>query len=123
MILPPLGYATGATRFVVLTTHYAFKFPRLWPYRNFLQGLLANMQEANFWTMQDERFCPVLFSVWGGWLTVMPRARMMTDEEWETFNVDEFCDYPGSMIVVPAEDKQSSFGYLDGRIVAIDYGN
>lgn len=27
------------------------------------------------------------------------------------------------MLIVPAEHKQSSFGYLDGQPVAIDYGN
>lgn len=123
MILPPLGYATGATRFVVLTTNYAFKFPRLWPYRNFLQGLLANMQEANFWTMRDERLCPVVFSLWGGWLVMMPRARMMTEAEWLAFDAAHFCDSPGSDTVVPAEHKPSSFGYLNGVVVAIDYGN
>ena len=38
----------GSSRLCILTKNYAFKIPRLSPYRSFLRGLLANLQEQSF---------------------------------------------------------------------------
>jgi hypothetical protein len=65
--------------------------------------------------------CPVLWSIPGGFLVAMPRAEVCTDdneptdEEYERLIVHE--EYE-----VPAERKAESWGYLNGRLVAIDYG-
>lgn len=112
---------TGVTRLVFLTRHWAFKVPNfINGWRLFLQGLLANMQEREFSRAYFEKLCPVVWSIPGGWLVVMPRCRVMTDAEFQAFDAKSFVDGPD--YVVPAEAKSDSFGYLDGRIVAIDYG-
>jgi len=83
--------------------------------------LLANMQEAEFARTGWAELCPVVFSIPGGWLVVMRRAEMLSDAEWQAFDPEAFC--VGQERIIPAEFKKDSFGRLDGRIVAIDYGN
>lgn len=118
---------TGCTRTVILTRRWAIKLPGLWAYspcewwRGLLYGLLANMQEAKFSKTGWPELCPVSFALPGGFLVVMPRARVMSDDEFIAFDVKAFLDRPN--YTVPAEAKSNSFGFLDGRIVAIDYGS
>lgn len=45
----------------------------------------------------------------------------MSDAEWDSFNPQKFCERAD--YVIPAEFKRDSFGWVDERIVAIDYGN
>jgi hypothetical protein len=112
----------GITREVILTRRYAIKIPKLiYGWQKFLCGLLANMQEATFARAGWPELCPVVFSIPGGWLVVMRRAEPLSDAEWEAFDAPAFCETTGYLI--PAEFKQDSFGMLDGRIVAVDYGN
>ncbi|QSA96603.1 hypothetical protein [Methylococcus sp. EFPC2] len=110
----------GATRAVLLVGRMAIKVPRLSTWRTFLNGLLANMQEREFWRTRWAELCPVLFSLPGGWLVVMPRAKPLTDADWCAFDTEEFIERSDG--VIPVEEKQDSFGWLNGRIVAIDYG-
>jgi hypothetical protein len=110
---------------VVLVGPWAIKVPRFgYGWAMGLRGLLANMQEAVFSRARWPELCPVVFALWGGWLIVMRRARPMTDVEWETFNVEAF-RYPNDDYsrVIPVEEKRDSFGWLDGRVVAVDYGS
>ena len=112
----------GVTREVLLTRCYAIKIPKLiYGWHKFLCGLLANMQEATFSRAGFPELCPVVFAFPGGWLLVMRRAELLSDAEWCAFNAEVFCTTPD--YIIPAEFKQDSFGKLDGRIVAIDYGN
>jgi len=112
----------GISRDVFLIGKYAFKFasPR-YGYKNFLQGLLANIQEATFSKAGWPELCPVLAATPGGFLIIMPRVRVMTDEEFEGFDYVGFVF--GDDYNIPAEAKSDSFGWLDGKIVAVDYGN
>jgi len=93
----------------------------IYGWHKFLCGLLANMQERQFAETGWPQLCPVVFSVPGGWLVVMRRAEMLSDAEWCCFDPKAFCETDD--YVIPAEFKRDSFGKLDGRIVAIDYGN
>ena len=115
----------GVTREVILTRHYAIKFPSMFRgWKMFLCGLLANMQEREFSRAEWPELCPVVFSLPGGWIVVMRRAEPLTDAEWSSFDEAwywKFCE-PADYHV-PVEQKQSSFGKLDGKIVAVDYGN
>lgn len=117
--------AHGVTRRVLLVGQWALKFPNPKEWRLFLLGLLANMQEAMFSETNWPELCPVLWSLPGGWLVVMRRAREMTEEEYDAFDVETFiqCGADDGQYVVPVERKPDSFGWLDGRVVAIDYGN
>lgn len=113
--------AFGVTRRVLLIGRFAFKVPAMSEWRLFLLGLLANMQEAVFSKCGWPELCPVLFSLPGGFLVVMKRARVLTDEEFKSIDAEGFVKREG--YTVPAEMKSDSFGWLDGRVVAVDYGN
>lgn len=87
----------------------------------FLHGLLANMQETAFGTASFlQGMAPVRFSLPGGFLVVMARARPLTDEEWAAFDYTAFV--VRETYCIPAENKRSSFGVFAGDIVAVDYG-
>lgn len=128
----------GVTREVFLVGRFAVKIPKLiYGWRNFLQGLLANMQEQAFRQGEWPDLCPIVFSIPGGWLVVMRRADPVPEDRWSAFlrdrlgadairtihPRDEIRSWNGGDYTVPVEVKRSSFGLLDGRIVAIDYGN
>lgn len=93
----------------------------------FLRGLLGNMQEKAFDILKSERLCPIVFACPGGFLLIMRRASPLTDEQFAALNYAEFIkdgrDLPAMEWVLPVEQKQSSFGIFEGRIVAIDYGD
>lgn len=111
----------GCTRLVILLWRWAIKFPNpRYEWRHFLQGLLANMQEVTFSKTKWVKLCPVLWSLPGGWILVMRRAQILTDEEFLSMPED-WRDEPEYSI--PAEMKSDSFGWLNGRIVAVDYGS
>ncbi len=118
---------SGATRHVFLIGDYAIKVPRLTDWKLFLHGLLANMQEAEFGNcpcVKNRMFiadvAPVFWRIPLGFMIVMARARPLTDFEWAIFEYESFVN--GQDYVIPAENKQSSFGIYDGRLVAVDYG-
>ena len=111
----------GATRTVLLIGPYAVKVPSLrHGTRNFLTGMLANMQEATFAKAGWPVVCPVLFSLPVGLVVILPRCAPVESEPdvewWQTFTIKP--DYE-----VPVEWKRDSLGVLDGRIVAVDYGS
>lgn len=114
--------AFGVTRRVLLIGRYAVKVPTMREWRLFLLGLLANMQEALFGRMNHPDLCPVLWSIPGGFLIVMRRARTLTDDEFAALDLERWV-VRDETFTVPAEIKADSFGYLDGRLVAVDYGN
>jgi len=116
----------GATRYVLLVGSWAIKVPYLkfgnYEYTGwiaFLNGLLANMQEAQFSATKDPRLCPVIFHVPGGFLNVMKRAHVsgvpISNRQYKQFQKGDFW--------VPVEHKADSFGFLEGRLVAVDYGS
>ena len=112
----------GCTRIVILTERFAFKLPNfLNGLKLFLMGFISNMEEVQWSKANLEGFCPVVFSLPFGILTVMRKAKIFTADEFLAFDYENFIqrqDY-----IIPAESKANSFGWLDGQIVAIDYGN
>lgn len=113
--------AVGATRFVIFAGRYVLKMPSFHSWRNFLWGLLGNMQEAQFARSGLAGICPVTFRIPGGLLNIMPYARPMTADEWGAFDFEAFTDRPD--YVIPAERKPDSFGVLNGEVVAVDFGD
>lgn len=117
---------TGCTRVVFITKRYAFKIPNFFEswgdkWRLLLHGLLANMQEYRFSRAKYPELCPVIFYVPFGLLVVMPRVRVMTVEEFKVWDAQSFINKEN--YILPVESKWTSFGYLNGEIVAIDYGS
>jgi hypothetical protein len=117
----------GTTRTVVLIHQWAIKVPSFVEWRLFLHGLLANMQEAKFSKTGWPQLCPVLWAIPGGWLLVMRRAEPMSREQFDTFDYAQWIkggnDLDDGEWVIPVEEKLDSFGYVDGRLVAVDYGS
>lgn len=111
----------GTTRTVYLIGCYAFKFPTTVSWRLFLTGLIANMNEKQFSGVY-EVLCPVLFHIPGGFLTVMKRAEPLPREIF--FEEDFYDNFILQMDGVKdlVENKLCSFGIVDGKIVAVDYG-
>jgi len=116
--------AYGTTRTVFLLWRFAIKVPAISEWRLFLLGLLANMQERSFSRCKWPELCPVLCSLPGGWLIVMRRAKILTDTEWLSMDESEFEQFINKPDYrIPAELKSDSFGWLDGKLVVVDYGN
>jgi hypothetical protein len=112
----------GITREVFLVGRWAIKLPRVvYGWRMFLWGLLANMQERDFSRTGWPELCPVVWSIPGGWVVVMRRARPLTPSEWSDFRPYDFCNNGDR--IIPAETKYDSFGVLNGQVVAVDYGS
>ena len=102
----------GSTRQVLFIGKYAIKFPLCESWETFIQGILHNINEKK-WSVLP-KFCPVLFSL-GGLLNIMPKCGVITDKEFKNIKMDDYFSIP--------EKKISSFGKLNGKIVAVDYGD
>lgn len=102
----------GRNRFVILTRRHAIKFPSLRSWRDFLFGVLNNLNERDS-CRNHPAYCPVLWSAPGGLAIVMPRAKIMDDAAFAQIKAPAA---PG------AEHKASSWGTINGRLVAVDYG-
>ena len=86
-----IGYSlTGATRIVFFIWNKVIKIPSFCSWKHFLWGLLGNMQERQFSKSDMEGLCPVIFSIPGGFLNVMPYALPFTDDEFLNFNFKDF---------------------------------
>lgn len=107
----------GVTRIVFLFGKYAFKFPQIHSWNALLLGLLGNMNEHVFGQMKSPLLCPILAHLPGGFLIVMRRAESVKCLEPYRARVDEIREaFPF------IENKTSSFGLVDGVLVAVDYG-
>lgn len=121
----------GTTRTVLLTKQYAFKFPTTKSWPMFLCGLLANIQERKFSKMKGLPLCPVIFYLWGGFFSVMPRVQVKSkfDPDCYTFlqmfnkKVALMPEVDKRVIYGIVEQKIDSVGMLNGEIVAVDYGS
>lgn len=111
----------GASRIVFLVGGYAIKIPRFWRWKGLLLGLIAQMQEVEFGRTGWPEFCPVVFWIPGGFLVVMRRADELTQAQFDAIDFDKFANQDGYYCFV--EPKIENMGMLDGRIVAVDYGN
>lgn len=114
----------GASRTTLLTRRWAVKVPsfrcggprtgigsRL---RSFSWGIAANHQELDWNGMPG--FCPVRWSLLG-LVQIYPRCEPVvhepTDTEYRAITDMDF----------PSDYKPDNVGYLDGRLVWIDYGS
>ncbi|RLC88686.1 MAG: hypothetical protein DRJ03_02075 [Chloroflexi bacterium] len=113
----------GVTRFVLpLGRRYVVKMPVPFNWLHFLQGLQGNVHEAVFSKHLVDVFpiCPVVASIPGGFLNVMPRAEAITEDQL-TKEVRQKWGMWKDM-AIPIEIKRNNFGVLDGRVVVVDYG-
>lgn len=112
----------GSTRYVLFIRNYAFKIPSLSGYTQFLWGLLANMQEVRFSKVVSikNKLCPIVFYIPFGIMVVMPKVRILNNNEISKVELENFC--LDENCIIPAEIKYDSFGYLNGNLVVVDFG-
>lgn len=124
----------GITRTVILTPRYAIKMPSLRSYHNGLAGLwwsisrgvLANIGEAEWWhnavPEQRQYLCPVLHSWLGGIINIYPRcAPYEVDyETQERMFQRDWLPIP-ELDPQPGDTKADNYGWLNGRLVVLDY--
>lgn len=126
---------TGCTRIVLLTKRYAIKIPNFIDgYKSLLNGLLANLEEREFSKLNYKQLCPILFSLPLGLINVMPKVKILSDEEFTISLLDEFdifsvedSEYKLDIVCngyfIRVENKANSFGWLNEKLVCVDYGN
>lgn len=108
----------GATRLVFLIGGWAVKIPNFtYSHANFLNGCHANWQErvVTRYRLPEfiERAAPCVFCAWFGLLSVMRRVEINTEpltREQKKYFKNQTTDY-----------KPCNFGYLNGRLVCVDY--
>lgn len=122
---------TGSTRFVILTKHYAIKIPRLNRWPNFLQGLLANLNEALIYRIACIQgsvlasyvtwLCPVVWSGLGGFILVMRRCQPIDEYRYSMIG--------DRLFTITTDHKIQNYGLLPSsgsryqyRPVLLDYG-
>lgn len=113
----------GSTRWTFLVGRYAIKIPSCHSYKNFLWGLLGNIQEKSLSTLKSKKLCPVLFSIPGGFLSIYPKALRLSDDQFNSIDFEEWTENKEEGFKIPIENKICSFGILNGNIVAVDYGD
>lgn len=108
---------TGVSRTVFLIGRWAVKVPcARYGWEFWLKGLLANITERRTWGWaRNPKLCPIIFADPFGLVVVMPRVEV----------ADSLCGMTMQRLAseLGVEAKPDSFGYLSGRLVAIDYGN
>jgi hypothetical protein len=121
-----IGIKRGASRRVLVLPWIAVKFPRSkW-------GLRCNVYERKLYNStpawRQKLLCPVIWCAPKGVLLVMTAAKPLTEEEFvradERNQLPDWKRLPGSAEVTPFEESESKFadfGWLDGRIVVMDY--
>lgn len=119
----------GTTRMVFLIGKYAIKIPVLNSWRGFLKGLLANCNERSIWHLCPNYFIPVLWSLPGGWVVCMPRARTSAKEGpwYYCFMADLFHGNNDDITEALTarrycEPFHKNIGWYKGRPICIDYG-
>jgi hypothetical protein len=115
-----VAFKQGQSRRVVVLPWIAVKFPRnKW-------GARCNAYEAKLYQSttpwRRKLLCPVIWCAPKGILLVMRAATPLTEEELDRADGSkEWKRVTNSNEVLPFEDKATDFGWLDGRIVVMDY--
>src|SRR5688572_16477872 len=106
---------TGKTRFVILTNKKAIKIPYFTRgVRTFISGVRSNRTERMIWKKtKDEDLFPVLLSSATGLFLIMPRAEKYCTGETKYY-------LPGYKFL--GDDESCNYGYLNGKICKMDYG-
>ena len=105
----------GISRLVFVTKRRAFKVPtHRYGFTKFLLGWAANRIEYKRFKEFGEKYrlCPTTSYLFG-FLLVMPRVEMITEEEFQTLEKADF--------LFCSDWKSDNLGKLNNKIVIIDY--
>ncbi|QBZ71712.1 hypothetical protein [Escherichia phage Skure] len=116
---------SGRCRFVFFIGRYAIKIPRLNSYEGFLQGLLSNITERKWRNYPDKHLCPVVYANCIGLIVIMLRAQEVTDFEKFKKDLDVICNDEKGLgeEFYRWDGTAKNFGYLNGKLVKVDYGD
>lgn len=109
---------SGVFRRVILVGRFAIKIPH---WRNAFSGLRCNRWEREMWFTWRPIFgwqnlCPIRFADPLGLVVVIPRATQpVTFEDVVAATPDYYPD-------ITSEMKAVDFGWVEGRVLALDYG-
>ena len=108
----------GVTRIVILCKEYVIKIPNFtYSHSHFLKGAEANWSERMFTkTFKDcEMITPTVFCAWFGLFSIQKRVEPLDFEiESKPYLMSHFEN-------VCNDFKTENFGYLENRVVCIDY--
>ncbi len=110
----------GCHRLVLILNKIVIKFPNpRYYWKWFIKGFKGNIQETQLSKMGNKHLCPILFSAPFGLFLIMKKAKSLTssDLEIDLYNFMEINN------ITSAENKMESFGWLNNRLVCIDYEN
>ena len=121
----------GYTRTVILTKSFAIKIPTLKNWRGFLEGLVSNINETKFSKLGNRHLCPVVFGTKCGLIVVMKRAKKINNDGLFLVELarlkcevdsDEYSDSRLGWGFFMHDSLKKNYGYLNGKLVKIDYG-
>lgn len=120
----------GTTRTVFLIGKYAFKIPILKDgYRDFIKGVLGNINEVKLSGLCPNYFLPVLWSLPFGLLVVMPRVRSIRQSTWyfraymaDLFHRNNDENQEAWMARHYSECIPRNYAIYKGKPMCIDYG-
>jgi hypothetical protein len=132
----------GKYRFVVVLFRFAFKFPKVTSSKVFLQGMLSNLSERNYWKHKKNDFNhspssvqsklnPTIFCLPFGLMSVQPKIYPIEENFTprgmsiilNRSNIDEAIRYIISANSELVENCIDSFGISEtDQLVVVDYG-
>lgn len=120
-----LSISKGSKRLSILVFHkYCLKIPRPHSWHAFIKGIDDNLNEKIFYSTNFDRLAPIYFSLLG-FINVMPYVKVMNDQEtleiWK--DVVDSLEERNVRIMYKniVEEKTDSVGWLNGKVVAVDY--
>lgn len=127
----------GTTRIVIIFKTSVIKIPNFsYSWTNFITGVLANIRERDTWRWNMSRpeilelLAPVLWCSWGALILVMKKADVEGYEQYIRSLPETDLDYREQRLLdykkwidagLGGDDKPDNYGYLEGRLVKIDY--
>ena len=114
-----------ATRTVIVLKKYVIKFPTFKTYELFLNGLLANIQEKKF-SGTHKDLAKVKYCNKYGLFLLMEKANVLPNSvdynDFLKYLKDKYRNDDMKSFML-SDMKVNNWGYINNRIVKIDYGN
>lgn len=110
----------GATRLVFTIGKYAIKVPRIYSWRGFLRGLLANLQERLFRNLAPTLTAKIYYADIFGVVLIMEKAEYIPQHMFRDVSMFlDKCVEAG----LPVDRKPGNVGLINGRYKLIDFGD
>lgn len=115
----------GSTRIVFIFNKLVIKMPNLLvQYDHFLYGLLANINERKM-SGKHKDLAKVFYGNKFGFILIMEKAEVISNDiNWDKFKDSLFKIYQNDELreFMLSDYKPSNWGYIQNRLVKIDYG-